>query len=99
MSMQNTTENQSNSKKAGRLNDWVAVLTDQLPQHLQAAKEDLSEHLRVHLQHLFREYALVTREEFDIQKAVLLRTRQKLDLLQRKLEVTPEKNRSSSRED
>lgn len=44
--------------------------------------KDIEKNLRAVLQGAFAKLDLVTREEFDIQQAVLLRTREKLDALE-----------------
>jgi hypothetical protein len=43
---------------------------------------DLEKNLRAVLQGVFAKLDLVTREEFDVQQAVLLRTREKLEALE-----------------
>lgn len=43
---------------------------------------DVEKNLRASLQGLFSRLDLVTREEFDVQQAVLVRTREKLDKLE-----------------
>ena len=44
--------------------------------------KDLEKNLRAVLQSIFTKLELVTREEFDIQQAVLLKTREKLEALE-----------------
>lgn len=44
--------------------------------------KDIEKNLRAVLQGVFAKLDLVTREEFEIQQAVLLRTREKLDALE-----------------
>lgn len=46
---------------------------------------DLEKNLRGMLQSVFAKLDLVTREEFDVQRQVLLRTREQLQLLEQKL--------------
>ena len=46
---------------------------------------DLEKNMRAMLTGLFARLDLVTREEFDVQRQVLLRTRQKLEQLEAKL--------------
>jgi BMFP domain-containing protein YqiC len=43
---------------------------------------DVEKNLRASLQGLFSKLDLVTREEFEVQQAVLVRTREKLDRLE-----------------
>jgi BMFP domain-containing protein YqiC len=47
---------------------------------------DLEKNLRALLQSAFAKLDLVTREEFDVQSQVLLRTREQLSALERKLQ-------------
>ena len=58
-----------------------------IPQGLQSLQNDLQRNLHSSLEATFSRLNLVTREEFDIQQAVLLRTREKLDLLEKELQV------------
>lgn len=51
----------------------------------QSPAGDIEKNLRAILQSVFAKLDLVTREEFDVQQAVLLRTREKLDALEAKL--------------
>lgn len=44
--------------------------------------KDIEKNLRAVLQGVFAKLDLVTREEFDVQQAVLLRTREKLDAME-----------------
>ncbi len=56
-----------------------------IPEDLQYLKNDLEKNLRATLNATFAKMELVTREEFDIQTALLQRTRSQLDSLQKKL--------------
>ena len=58
-------------------------LSELVPPGLNAAGEDLQKHFRAALQSGLGKLDLVTREEFDVQRAVLLRTREKLEALER----------------
>lgn len=51
----------------------------------QSPAGDIEKNLRAVLQNVFAKLDLVTREEFDVQQEVLLRTRQKLDALEAKV--------------
>jgi BMFP domain-containing protein YqiC len=53
-----------------------------LPPGLGAVGQDLRGHMRLKLQELFNAQGLVTQESFEIQKQVLLRTREKLEALE-----------------
>jgi BMFP domain-containing protein YqiC len=51
----------------------------------QSPAADIEKNLRAVLQSVFAKLDLVTREEFDVQQAVLLRTREKLEALETKV--------------
>ena len=61
-------------------------LADTVPEGLRAVREDLEKNFRGVLRSGISKLDLVTREEFDVQEAVLARTREKLERLQAKLE-------------
>jgi len=54
-------------------------------------REDLEQNFRSVLQSSLSRLDLVTREEFDVQQAVLARTREKLEALELRLESLEEK--------
>lgn len=60
-------------------------LADALPQGLRALQADAEENFRAVLQATLSRLDLVTREEFDVQAAVLRRTREKLATLEARL--------------
>ena len=51
----------------------------------QSPAADIEKNLRAGLQSVFSKLDLVTREEFEVQQAVLLRTREKLEALEVKV--------------
>ena len=51
----------------------------------QAISDEANGHLRSAMMSTFSKLDLVTREEFDAQRAVLLRSREKIDALERQL--------------
>ncbi len=57
-------------------------VADNLPPGLQALQDDLQRNLRNGIESALGRLNLVTREEFEIQQAVLLRTREKLKALE-----------------
>lgn len=68
-------------------------LCDALPESLKHMKNDLENTFRHILQTTFSKLDLVTREEFDAQVAVLARTRQKIDEIEKQLaELNKTKN-------
>jgi len=64
------------------LDDLTQRLSCSLPKGLQALREDLDRNLRESLAGGLAKLDLVTREEFDVQAAVLARTREKLERLE-----------------
>lgn len=65
------------------IDDLARRLSDLVPPGLDAARVDLEKNFRAALQAGLGKLDLVTREEFDVQRAVLLRTREKLEQLER----------------
>jgi len=64
------------------LDDLAKRLSGSLPKGLQALQEDINRNLRASLEGGLAKLDLVTREEFDVQAAVLTRTREKLERLE-----------------
>jgi BMFP domain-containing protein YqiC len=64
------------------LDDLASRLAGSLPKGLQALQADISKNLRASLEAGLARLDLVTREEFDVQAAVLARTRAKLTALE-----------------
>jgi len=64
------------------LDDLARKLAGSLPSGLQILKEDMERNLRAVLETSLAKMDLVTREEFDVQNAVLARTREKLQRLE-----------------
>lgn len=64
------------------LDDLAQRFAKQLPPGLTALQEDFQKNLRSALQAAFSKMDLVTREEFDVQVAVLARTREKIEALE-----------------
>jgi BMFP domain-containing protein YqiC len=67
------------------IDDLSRRLANHLPSGLRAFRQDLDAQLRHALERALSRLDLVTREEFDVQQAVLLRTREKLETLERRL--------------
>jgi len=68
-----------------QLDDLARQLADAVPKNLRAIGEDLEKNFRSLLLAGFERMDLVTREEFDLQAAVLERTREKLDKLEARI--------------
>ena len=64
------------------LDDLAQKIAGSLPSGLQVLKEDMERNLRAVLEAALAKMDLVTREEFDVQSAVLARTREKLQRLE-----------------
>ncbi len=60
-------------------------LAESLPQGLKSARDDVEKNFRAVLQTSLHKLDLVSREEFDVQAAVLARSREKLTLLEQRL--------------
>lgn len=67
------------------LDDLARQLAQSLPQNLRALGDDLERNFRALLHSGLERMDLVTREEFDVQSAVLERTREKLEALEARL--------------
>jgi BMFP domain-containing protein YqiC len=67
------------------IDDLARRLSDLVPPGLRESREDLQRTFKSALQSGLARLDLVTREEFEVQRAVLLRTREKLDALEREL--------------
>ncbi|NYZ61896.1 ubiquinone biosynthesis accessory factor UbiK [Luteimonas deserti] len=64
------------------LDDLARRLSGLVPAGLRESREELQENFKAVLQSGLSKLDLVTREEFDVQRAVLLRTREKLEALE-----------------
>ncbi|HYF97390.1 MAG TPA: accessory factor UbiK family protein [Coxiellaceae bacterium] len=67
------------------INELVKKLIDSLPPALAQCPSELDKNFHQLIENAFNKLNLVTREEFDAQAAVLLRTREKLERLEKKL--------------
>ena len=68
------------------IDDLARRLSNLVPPGMSQARDDLEQNIKATLQLSLRKLDLVTREEFDVQRAVLLRTREKMDALERTVE-------------
>ncbi len=60
-------------------------LAESMPEGLRSVRDDLEKNFRAVLRASLSKLDLVTREEFEVQEAVLSKTREKLDRLEAKL--------------
>ena len=65
-----------------QLDDLARQVSANMPSALQAFSSDVEKHLRLSLSAALQKMDLITREEFDVQSAVLKRTREKLERLE-----------------
>ena len=68
------------------IEDLVAKLADAVPSGLKTARDEVESSFRSVLEAGLENLDLVTREEFEVQEAVLARTREKLEALEARLE-------------
>lgn len=68
------------------IDELARRLAESVPQGLRSVKDDLENNFRSVLSSGLSKLDLVTREEFEVQEAVLARTRQKLEALEERLQ-------------
>lgn len=73
------------------IDNLAKKLAESVPEGLRSMREDLETNFQGVLRSGISKLDLVTREEFEVQEAVLMRTREKLERLEEKLEAI-EKN-------
>ena len=71
------------------INDIIQNIIDDLPPALKNIPTEMQRNFIAALHGIFERLDLVTREEFEIQQKVLLRTREKLEALEKKLKEHP----------
>ena len=76
-----------NRSQPGTIEELVRRLADAIPPSLAAMRRDLEGNFRAVLQAGLGKLDLVTRQEFDVQAAVLARTREKLEQLEARLKA------------
>ena len=77
------------------IDDLARRLSDLVPPGMKEARADLEQNFRSTLRAGLGRLDLVTREEFEVQRAVLLRTREKVDALERALAALETKDAST----
>ena len=73
------------------IEDLARKLAEAVPEGLRSMREDLEGNFRSVLQAGLGKLDLVTREEFEVQEAVLARTREKLEALEARLKEFEQK--------
>jgi len=72
--------------KAEVVEDIVKKVEKFIPEDLKTMRQDFSQNMKSILTATLQKADLVTREEFEVQKAVLAKTRAKLEALEHQLE-------------
>jgi len=67
------------------IDDIASRLADSIPAGLQSLKVDIEKNFHAILQSALGKLDLVTREEFEVQKAVLAKTRSKLEDMEKRV--------------
>ncbi len=80
------------------IDELAKRLSSLLPGSVDNVRKDVESNLRSGLESGLRSTNLVTREEFDVQSAVLLRTREKLEGLEKKVAEMEAKQTSTEKE-
>ena len=70
---------------SAKIIDLVGKIEKLIPSNDSSSKDELKEGLKILIEDYLHSLNLVTREEFDIQKKVLLKTRLKIEELEDKL--------------
>ena len=70
--------------ESSKIKELIEGILNLLPQRTQNMKDDVKDNIKILLNDYLRKIDVVTREEFDVQKEVLLKTRKKLDDLEEK---------------
>lgn len=65
--------------------DLARTLADSVPKGIRELQQDMEKNVRAALEHGFERLNLVSRDEFELQAAVLARTRSKLDALEKQV--------------
>jgi ubiquinone biosynthesis accessory factor UbiK len=76
--------------KSLNIDELARRLADALPSGIKALRADAEQNFRAVLQAALSRLDLVTREEFDVQAAVLKRTREKLEAIDARLAALEE---------
>ena len=71
--------------ETNKIKELIEGILNILPQNTQNMKDDVKDNIKILLNDYLRKIDVITREEFDVQKEVLLKTRKKLDDLEEKL--------------
>ena len=73
------------------IDELTQRLSRALPEGAGAFQEDVEKNIRSTLQSAFRKMDLVTREEFEVQRTLLVRSREKLERLEAEIRALEER--------
>jgi len=79
---------------AKKIEDMANKFSQSIPPGAKAFQQDIEKSFKDVLRSLIAKMDLVTREEFDVQKKVLTRTREKIELLEKALKDLEENNKA-----
>ena len=65
------------------LNELVSKIIEKIPADLEYLKDDFTKHIKSVLDEKLQDMDVVTQEEFNVQKNVLMKTRKKLEQLEK----------------
>ncbi|WP_241611126.1 ubiquinone biosynthesis accessory factor UbiK [Rosenbergiella epipactidis] len=82
---------------AKKIEQIARQVQDSLPQGIRNLGDDVEKKIRQVLQAQLSRMELVNRDEFDVQTQVLVRTREKLALLEKRLEALEGKHAAGSK--
>jgi len=82
----------SNMVNRDALSELTKKITSLLPENVQQMQDDLESNIHTLLQNALSKMNLVTREEFEVQTALLERTREKLEKLEKLLQELEQKS-------
>jgi len=71
--------------KNNKFKELIDGILSIIPKNTETVKDDIKDNLKILLNDYLRKIDVVTREEFDVQREVLLKTRKKLEDLENKL--------------
>jgi ubiquinone biosynthesis accessory factor UbiK len=68
------------------IDELARTLSDAMPEGIKMMQSDIENNIRAILEASFTKMNLISRDEFNVQTALLARTREKLDLLEKQLQ-------------
>ncbi len=69
-----------------KIDEFARKLTGLMPASVEKFQEEIEKNMKAGLQGILQKMDLVTREEYDVQTAVLARTRSKLEALETRVD-------------